>query len=857
MRRFTLYVCCVVSTLGYARQARAQATVNENLETAFLYVDAVAGNDNNPGTKTQPLKTIGKSVSLANTNNHNSVGTKVTINPGTYRESLSFSHSNSDTSLPMTFEAATNGTVIVSGSVVYTGWTKYSGNSSIYATAWPNKWGLCANNTGCTTPPDIVLRQEMVAVNGTVLTQVLSLTQMVQGTFYVDVNGGTVYVWPPSGTTMSSATVEVATNPSLINIWQKSYLVIRGITFQFANSCRDTAAVTISGSATNVLFDSDIFQWNNGQGLAIQNPVTYFTVENSTFLHNGDSGIQGSQTKYGLYQSDTLSYNNWRGAQGSYYACNTGGAHFFNTHNDTINTFTTSFNLGYGIHWDTDHENIATTAINATSNLMAGLFSENNQGPITIDQAYVCNQTSPWAGAGISIRNSENVSITNSVLLNNNATQIGVVGDTGGVTISDWETGNSLNVINKYLTNSSNTIQGNTSTQNVFQDSYLGGSDWTTFYTTLSSNNNTWWNTASVTTPFVVPTPQDGTFVDLATWQTDTGQDTNSTFKAPTGNPGSACSLTAAGTDYWFTVDNPTLTTDPSGNAVFNFTVTPWNFTGKASLTLDGISEVSGLTSTLSPSSITTSGTSTLSVSSTTSAAAGTYPVTVIANNGNLTHTSTILLTIPSTSLRFSQASLTFASQQVQTNSPPQSFTIQNFGSKSITVNSFSASSSFSQTNTCGTKVAAGATCTVTVTFTPTYAGTITGTITVNDGDKTSPQVINVSGTGTAAPTATVSPNYLGFGKVKKGTKSSVMTSTLSNTGTTTLTISSVKFTGSNPGDFSQTNNCNGSVVAGGSCTFSVTFTPGAASYRSAKMNIYDNTNSGDNNISMGGTGTN
>jgi hypothetical protein len=70
------------------------------------------------------------------------------------------------------------------------------------------------------------------------------------------------------------------------------------------------------------------------------------------------------------------------------------------------------------------------------------------------------------------------------------------------------------------------------------------------------------------------------------------------------------------------------------------------NFTGTVNLTLDGISEVKGLSATLSPSSLATSGTSVLTVTAGTNTAPGTYSITVIANSGSLTRTVTTQLTV-------------------------------------------------------------------------------------------------------------------------------------------------------------------------------------------------------------------
>ena len=163
----------VASTPGWC-----QANINESLETAVLYVDVVNGSDNNSGTASQPLQTIAKSISLAVTNNSNNIGTKVIINPGVYREADVLYVGRTPTSMPMTFEAAINGTVIISGAQQWTGWQPYSGNNNIYTNSWPYQWGLCPPLPGAPPAPDIVERREMVFVDGFRLNQVLSLGEM-------------------------------------------------------------------------------------------------------------------------------------------------------------------------------------------------------------------------------------------------------------------------------------------------------------------------------------------------------------------------------------------------------------------------------------------------------------------------------------------------------------------------------------------------------------------------------------------------------------------------------------------------------------------------------------------------------
>src|SRR5215831_8859598 len=156
----------------------AQATVNESQESAVIYVDP-AGSDSNPGTKSAPKKTISAAASAAITNNTSGIGTKVIINPGTYREAINITAAPNQTALPITFQAATNGTVFISGAVPYTNWAADT-SPGAYTSPWPYKWGFCPpDGGGAPLEQPIVMRREMVFVNGAPMTQVLSLTQMV------------------------------------------------------------------------------------------------------------------------------------------------------------------------------------------------------------------------------------------------------------------------------------------------------------------------------------------------------------------------------------------------------------------------------------------------------------------------------------------------------------------------------------------------------------------------------------------------------------------------------------------------------------------------------------------------------
>jgi hypothetical protein len=77
---------------------------------------------------------------------------------------------------------------------------------------------------------------------------------------------------------------------------------------------------------------------------------------------------------------------------------------------------------------------------------------------------------------------------------------------------------------------------------------------------------------------------------------------------------------------------------------------------------------------------------------------------------------------------------------------------------------------------------------------------------------------------------------------------------TLSNTGGTTLNITGISVTGTNAGDFAQTDTC-GSVIPGGNCTISVTFTPSLTTPETAAVTIADNATNSPQAVALTGTG--
>ena len=200
----------------------------------------------------------------------------------------------------------------------------------------------------------------------------------------------------------------------------------------------------------------------------------------------------------------------------------------------------------------------------------------------------------------------------------------------------------------------------------------------------------------------------------------------------------------------------------------------------------------------------------------------------------------------------FSPTSLTFATQVINTTSPPQSVTLTNTGTASLTISNVILPSGYAQTNNCGSSVGAGVSCTFQVTFTPTRVGTITGNLRLFDNAAGNPQTVALTGVGTAIQ---LSPTSLNFGTVNVGQSSSPQTVTMTNIGSAKVSITSIMITGADPADFSDTNTCGNSLKSGSSCTVTVTFEPTATGTRTASVSVADSSGGSPQTVALTGTG--
>ena len=107
-----------------------------------------------------------------------------------------------------------------------------------------------------------------------------------------------------------------------------------------------------------------------------------------------------------------------------------------------------------------------------------------------------------------------------------------------------------------------------------------------------------------------------------------------------------------------------------------------------------------------------------------------------------------------SASLTASPTTLSFGNETVGSTSAAQSVTVTNTGTAAAAISAVTAGSGFAETNTCGSVLAAGATCTASVTFTPTATGAASANLTVSSNATNATLTVALSGTGTSSAPA-------------------------------------------------------------------------------------------------------
>lgn len=210
--------------------------------------------------------------------------------------------------------------------------------------------------------------------------------------------------------------------------------------------------------------------------------------------------------------------------------------------------------------------------------------------------------------------------------------------------------------------------------------------------------------------------------------------------------------------------------------------------------------------------------------------------LTVTDTPSGFSYTYTLTATATPPPATVSPSNVNFPNTAVGSISATQYVTFADYYRGTISFAS-STSSAFSLIGpaTCGP-----APCQLGLAFNPTAAGYTAGTVTFNDTSGGTLSV-GVAGTGIALPAISLSATSITFPPRPVNSVSIPTVITLTNTGGTPLTISSITLPGAVSGNFTQTNNCASAIAVNATCTINVTFAPTVAGAQSATLSIASN----------------
>ena len=172
-----------------------------------------------------------------------------------------------------------------------------------------------------------------------------------------------------------------------------------------------------------------------------------------------------------------------------------------------------------------------------------------------------------------------------------------------------------------------------------------------------------------------------------------------------------------------------------------------------------------------------------------------------------------------SNALVISTSTISFGTQGINGPAVPRALILTNVSDGPLAINSFVASSPFSQTNNCVAPLPPGGTCRVNISFVPTQDGPFAGTLQISHNSIGGSRTVQLAGTGTNTGALSVSPLSVGMFS-GLGVASPPTTVTLQNMSNALIAINSYAIS---PAAFSIIQNtCPPSLAAAATCTLQV-----------------------------------
>jgi Right handed beta helix region/FG-GAP-like repeat len=355
--------------------------------------------------------------------NANAAGTTFVFAPGLYND-VSITPKNGDSFIG-------EGSVTLTGSIPITGWASSGGYWS--AGGFPangfSPGTAAAGRDGLAQVP------EDLYVNGTPYLRVGTLAAVGPGDFYY--SNGRVYISDnPTGKTATAGNQTVAFDGKGFGASIGNGSAANNVTIQ--NMTIEQYAGFAGGGGNGAIEAYDTSGWNINNVNAIDNHAagldggSNMTVTGGNYSNNGEIGILDYAASNVVINGVTADNNNYAGYDTGWGG---GGIKILTTNGAIVENSQISNNLGDGLWFDTDNQNVSILNNTISDNQKLGIEYEASYRAVISGNTLSYNAQSGYVtgywGAGLLIQDSESVSAThNLVIANAGAEGIGMMDDT-------------------------------------------------------------------------------------------------------------------------------------------------------------------------------------------------------------------------------------------------------------------------------------------------------------------------------------------------------------------------------------------------------------------------------------------
>ena len=367
--------------------------------------------DDGPGSEERPWKSISRAAEKV------LPGDVVTIHSGIYRERILVKTSGT-AQAPIRFTAAVGEQVVVTGADRLADWRKVDAQRPVYAADWPHRF--IGWNPLMTHPGDeyhkLIGRCEQVIIDGCLLRQVLEISQLAPGAFFVDVTNKALLVWDIGSRDLNKTQVEASVRQELLRL-EGDHIQVRGLRFRYAANMAQHGAVALAGRF-NTMEDCRIEVMNaSGATIVGEDAV----VRRCVFRDNGQLGFGASRAHRLLFTECLVENNNTKGFDRGWEA---GGDKLVLCRDAVLERSQFLRNRGTGIWFDIGNTNCTVRQCLIADNEDAGIFYEISFRLLAHDNVIVGNGFAATSGAwgaqaGISLSSSPGCVIERNLIAEN------------------------------------------------------------------------------------------------------------------------------------------------------------------------------------------------------------------------------------------------------------------------------------------------------------------------------------------------------------------------------------------------------------------------------------------------------